>query len=71
MGVTSRTGFIYVIYKKSSKKIIQTTDQYTEILLKNRLQKTLHAIIGEGQSASTLSTIRDIIFVSNKLNITF
>ena len=48
---------------------------YTTIL-KNRMQQTLNNIIGENQTAAiknrtilhTLSTIRDIIDISNKLN---
>ena len=45
-------------------------------ILKNRMQQTLEKIIGQNQTAAsenrtilhTLSTIRDIIYVSNKLN---
>ena len=45
-------------------------------ILKNRMQQTLENIIGQNQTAAiknrtilhTLSTIRDIIYVSNKLN---
>ena len=51
MGVTSRTGIISVIYKKLIKTTLQTTDPYT-IFLKDQLQKTLDAIIGENQSAA-------------------
>ena len=48
---------------------------YTTIL-KNRMQKTLDKIIGENQTAAiknrtilhTLSTMRDIVDLSNKLN---
>ena len=48
---------------------------YTAIL-KNRMQKTLDKIIGKNQTATiknrtilhTLSTIRDIVDLSNKLN---
>ena len=49
MGVTSKTGIIYLSYiKKVVKGILQTTDPYTTIL-KNRLQKALHTTVNENQ----------------------
>ena len=85
IGISSRTGIISVIYKKGDKKDITNYRPisplnldykiYTSIL-KNRMQKTLHKIISENQTAAiknrtilhTLSTIHDIIDVSNTLN---
>ena len=51
MGVTSRRGIIFVIYKTSDKKILQTTGPYTTIL-SNLLQKTLDTIIDENNSVA-------------------
>ena len=62
--------------KKVIEKVLKTTDSYSAIL-KNRQQKTLDTVIRENQSAAikqnrtilyTLSAIRGIIDVSNKLN---
>ena len=72
MGAISRTGIVYVIYNLDYKNLGYKI--YT-IILKNNMQKTLDAIIGENQSAviknrtmlHTFSTIRDIIDVSYKL----
>ena len=73
MSDTSRTGIILLYinldYKSLGYKI------YTAIL-KNHMQKTLDAIIGENQSAAiknrtilhTFPTNRDLIDVSHKLN---
>ena len=56
----------YLSYIKNAiRTILQTTDPYA-IILKNQLQKTLDAIIGENQSA-TFYTICDIIDVSKPL----
>ena len=51
MGVTSRRGIIFVIYKTSDKKILQTTGPYTTIL-SNLLQKTLDTILDENSSVA-------------------
>ena len=61
--------YINLDYKNLDYKIYITT-------LANRMPKTLDAAIGENRSAviksrrilHTFSTIRDVIYVSNKLN---
>ena len=71
MGVTSKRGIISVNINFDYK--IFTT------ILKNYIQKTFDAIIGENQSNAiknrtilhTFSTIRDVIDVSCKLNSNF
>ena len=82
MGVSSRTGVISVVYEKGNKKSISNYRlnsflnleyQIYTTIYKNRMQKTLDAIIGENKSAAikkitilhTFSIIRDL---SNSLN---
>ena len=84
MGTLSRTGIISVIYKKGDKKdivnyrpisLLNLGCKIYNTILKTRMQETLDKIIGENQTAienrtilHTLSTIRDIVDLSNKLN---
>ena len=52
MGVTSRTGIIFVIHKKVIKRHCKL-NAHTILFLKIDCEKTLDKIISENQSAAT------------------